>query len=75
MYEINKNDPMISRGRSHVKEQVDRFRAYGRTEEEIINWIENDLETEIGLYNYFDSAGELAEFVNLPVSKFNNFWM
>lgn len=75
MYEINKNDQIVRRNREHIKEQVERFFSIGKTEKEIINWIENYLDPKIGLYNYFDSVYELAEFVNIPVSKFTISWM
>lgn len=74
MFEIIKNDPIIIRTRNHIKEQVERFRSTGKTEEEIINWLESNY-NEIGLLNFFDSVNELAEFIHIPVFKFNIVWM
>lgn len=75
MFPVNKNDIQVKRYREHLKQQVERFRSIGKTEEEIIYWIENVLEKEISVSNNFDSAHELANFLNLPISKFNVFWL
>lgn len=75
MYEINKNDPTIHRNRQQVKVQVERFRSVGKSEEEIIEWLENTFDEAIGLSKHFDSAHEVASFLNLPVSKFTIYWL
>lgn len=75
MFPVNKNDVRVKRYREHLKQQVEGFRGVGKTEEEIIYWIENVLDKEMNVSNNFDSAHELADFLNLPVSKFNVFWM
>lgn len=66
---------MVARGREHIKLEVNRLRSIGKTDEWIVDWIENKLDAEIGLYNYFDSVHELAEWVKIPVSKFHIVWM
>lgn len=75
MFPVNKNDIKVKRYREHLKQQVEKFRSAGKTEEEIIYWIENVLDKEMSVSNNFDSAYELADFLNLPVSKFNVFWI
>lgn len=61
--------------RQDIKEQVERFRSVGQSEEAIIYWIENDLDREVTIVSYFDTIKELAELVNIPVTKFNNAWV
>lgn len=75
MFPVNKNDILVKRYREHLKQQVERFRSLGKTDEEIINWIENVLDNEMSVSSNFDSTHELADFLNLPVSKFNIFWL
>ena len=75
MFPISKEVIFVSRTRSHIKIEVERLKAKGKTEEEIIHWIEEVLDKKIGLYNYFDTVGELAQYVNLPISKFNIVWI
>ncbi|MCM3443981.1 MULTISPECIES: hypothetical protein [Metabacillus] len=77
MFPVDKNNIQVKRYREHLKEQVERYRNIGKTEDDIIYWIENVLDKEKGMSvsNNFDSTHELANFLNLPVSKFNVFWM
>lgn len=75
MFPVNNNDIQVKRFREHLKLQVERFRSAGKTDEEIIYWIENVLDKEMSVSNNFDSVHELADFLNLPVSNFNVYWM
>ncbi|TES50322.1 hypothetical protein E2L07_16145 [Halalkalibacterium halodurans] len=49
MFPVNKNNIEVKRYREHLKQQVERFRSVGKTEEEIVYWIENVLDKEIYL--------------------------
>lgn len=75
MNPINKDDVIVIRTREHIRMKVEQLRSKGKTDEEIIHWIKSVLSIEIGLYNYFDTVDELANYVKLPVSKFNIVWM
>ena len=75
MFPINENDKFVIRTRNHIKMEVERMRSKGKTDEEIVYWIEDVLDKEISLHNSFDNTGDLANLVNIPVSKFNVFWM
>lgn len=75
MYPINENDTIIKRNRKQIVEQVKRFKSVGKTDAEIVHWLENDLDKEISLSSNFDSAHEMAELTGIPVSKFTIFWL
>jgi hypothetical protein len=75
MFPVNKNNTEVKRYREHLKQQVERFRSVGKTDEEVVHWIENVLDKEMDISNNFDSAQELADYLNIPVSQFNVFWM
>lgn len=75
MYPINKNDILITRNRNHILEQVKRFKSVGKTDGEIVHWLEHELDNEINLSSHFDSAHELAELTDIPVNQFTVFWL
>ena len=75
MIPVDKEDISVKRTREHLKLQVLRFRTLGRSDVEIIRWIEDELMPQIDVTGSFDSTYEMAEFLDLPLSKFNIFWM
>lgn len=54
---------------------MDRLKSLSKTDEQIVKFLEDDVEKELGLSNYFDSVHELADYIEIPVSKFRVFWM
>lgn len=70
-----KEDLKVSRMRHAIKREVDKLKAKGVSDNDIIFWLETSVNKEVGLENYFDSKTELAEFVGLPQSKFHIIWM
>ncbi|ADP32499.1 hypothetical protein [Bacillus atrophaeus] len=75
MYPVNKKDIATERTRKQIKLQVDRLKSLSKTDEQIVKFLEDDVEKELGLSNYFDSVHELADYIEIPVSKFRVFWM
>ena len=75
MFPVNKEDIFVKRTREHLKLEVSRFRTLGRSDVEIIRWIEDELMPQTDVTGSFDGAHELAEFLDLPISEFSIFWM
>lgn len=75
MFPVDKEDIFVKRTREHLKLEVSKFRTLGRSDVEIIRWIEDELMSETDVTGSFDSAHEMAEFLDLPLSKFSIFWM
>lgn len=57
-----------------IQKQVERFRELGLSDKEIIHWVENELNSRIGLANYFETVEEVAEFLKLPTVHFQLTW-
>ncbi|MFA1782366.1 hypothetical protein ACDX77_19015 [Bacillus velezensis] len=75
MFPINKKEIAIERTRKQIKLQVDRLKSLSKTDEQIVKFLEGEVDKELGLYNYFDSVHELADYIEVPVSKFRVFWL
>ena len=75
MIPVDKEDISVKRTREHLKLEVSKFRTLGRSDVEIIQWIEKELMPRTDVTGSFDSAYEMAEFLDLPLSKFSIFWM
>lgn len=54
------------RNRIRLKEYVERMQNAVKLETEVVEWIEEDIDGKIGLYNYCDSVQELVDFFNMP---------
>lgn len=65
----------MKRTRQHIKEQVERFRSLGKTDEEIVHWLETVMEKDVSLSSNFDTVEEASEYLGIPRHKFNNFWL
>lgn len=75
MFAINEEDEMVVRTREQIKMKVNQLRSLGKSDDEIVQWIEKDLDKELPLHNYFDGIQEVAELVEIPLHKFHYFWM
>ncbi|MED3677322.1 MULTISPECIES: hypothetical protein [Bacillus] len=75
MFPVNKKDIVTERTRKQIKLQVDRLKSLSKTDEQIVKFLEDEVEKELALSNYFDSVYELADYIEIPVSKFRVFWM
>ena len=67
---INRNNSVIQT-RADVKEHVLTLSKAGKSEQEIISWIEVAFNKQTVLFELFESVSDLAEYLNIPVWKFH----
>lgn len=53
-----------------VKEQTDSLRKNGKSEPDIISWLEVNFNHKTEWFEAFESVDDLAELVNIPAWKF-----
>ncbi|CAI6330617.1 hypothetical protein [Bacillus subtilis] len=75
MFPINKKDIVTERTRKQIKLQVERLKFLSKTDEQIVKFLEEEVDKELGLNNYFDSVHELADYIEIHVSKFRVIWI
>lgn len=57
--------------RTLVMEQTDSLRNAGKTDQEIVSWLEVTFIKEKTFFSSFESLNDLAEHVNIPSWKFH----
>lgn len=72
---FQRNEETFKRTVEHIKLRIKELQSKGYTEEQVVEWIEGPLNQEINLGNTFVDTLEMAELLNIPVKKFNLFWM